>query len=200
MSSNTSASAVAVLQRTLTDVELERARLYLQQTERGVTGSLKGLSDAQWTFKPAPDTWSIAQIMEHILFVQERVLGRTREELANAPAAPSGYDYKRVDEIVITQFPNRLAKFPSPHQPAGDLARSEAFDRIKKNQAELTKYLESTPDLREHALEAFPLKMVSNGAYERMDGYQWILATAAHTERHTKQILEVKANPEFPGN
>jgi hypothetical protein len=58
--------------------------------------------------------------------------------------------------------------------------------------------LQSTPDLREHALEAPPLKVVTNGAYLWMDGYQWILAAAAHTERHTKQILEVKANPEFP--
>jgi hypothetical protein len=33
-----------------------------------------------------------------------------------------------------------------------------------------------------------------------MDGYQWVLATAAHTERHTKQILEVKSDPNFPAN
>jgi hypothetical protein len=31
-----------------------------------------------------------------------------------------------------------------------------------------------------------------------MDGYQWILAAAAHAERHTKQILEVIANAAFP--
>jgi hypothetical protein len=32
-----------------------------------------------------------------------------------------------------------------------------------------------------------------------MDGYQWILAVAAHSARHTQQILEVKADPKFPG-
>jgi hypothetical protein len=31
-----------------------------------------------------------------------------------------------------------------------------------------------------------------------MDGYQWILAAAAHTERHAKQMLEVKADDDFP--
>jgi hypothetical protein len=30
-----------------------------------------------------------------------------------------------------------------------------------------------------------------------MDGYEWILATGSHIERHTKQILEVKADPNF---
>jgi len=29
-------------------------------------------------------------------------------------------------------------------------------------------------------------------------GYEWILFIAAHSERHTKQILEVKADPNFP--
>jgi hypothetical protein len=33
-----------------------------------------------------------------------------------------------------------------------------------------------------------------------LDGYEWILAAAAHSERHTKQILEVKADPNFPAN
>jgi hypothetical protein len=59
-------------------------------------------------------------------------------------------------------------------------------------------YLESTPDLRLHMVEAPPLKAVSKGAFESMDGYQWVLTAAAHIERHTKQILEVKADAGFP--
>jgi hypothetical protein len=30
------------------------------------------------------------------------------------------------------------------------------------------------------------------------DGYQWILAAGCHSARHTGQILEVKADPNFP--
>jgi len=103
MTSNAFAPTAAV-QQTLTALELEQARLYLQQTERGVAGAMKGMSDAQWKFKPAHGQWSIAQIMEHIIFVQERVLGMRREQLANAPGVPTGYDYKRVDEFVMTRF------------------------------------------------------------------------------------------------
>ena len=32
----------------------------------------------------------------------------------------------------------------------------------------------------------------------KLDGYEWILLIAGHSERHTKQMLEVKANPNFP--
>jgi hypothetical protein len=31
-----------------------------------------------------------------------------------------------------------------------------------------------------------------------MDAYQWLLLLAAHTERHTAQIEEIKADPKFP--
>jgi hypothetical protein len=31
-----------------------------------------------------------------------------------------------------------------------------------------------------------------------MDAYQWLLLNAAHCKRHTAQILEVKADPNYP--
>jgi hypothetical protein len=52
--------------------------------------------------------------------------------------------------------------------------------------------------LRQYAVESRPLKAISNGAYEVMDGYQWVLAAAAHAERHAKQMLEVIADDDFP--
>jgi len=33
-----------------------------------------------------------------------------------------------------------------------------------------------------------------------LDGYQWILLISGHERRHTLQILEVKADPNFPKN
>jgi hypothetical protein len=72
------------------------------------------------------------------------------------------------------------------------------MDRLLKDYAQLTEYLETTPDLRQHAVDSPSLKAVSKGAYSSMDGYQWILTAAARTERHTRQILEVRADSNFP--
>jgi hypothetical protein len=184
----------------LTSFELEQGQRYLEQTRNGVIGATKGLSEAQWKFKPAPDRWSIAEIVEHMVVTQEYVLGPIREQLAKAPAVSTDRDYQKVDAVVVNQIPDRLVKFQAPEalQPTGRWAPSAALDRLLKNYERLTEYLESTPDLRLHMLEAPPLKAVSKGKYESMDGYQWVLATAAHTERHTKQILEVKADANFP--
>ena len=179
--------------------ELDHARLYLQQTQNGVIGATKGLSQAQWSFKPAPDRWSIAEIVEHMVLAEDLILGPVRQQLANAPAE-GGRDASKIDAIVLNQMPDRTTKFKAPDiiQPTGRWTPVVTMDRLRKNYAELMEYLETTPDLRQHAVDALPLKALSNGAYDSMDGYQWILAATAHVERHTKQILEVRADAGFP--
>lgn len=51
-------------------------------------------------------------------------------------------------------------------------------------------FLRSHNDLRAHAIDS-PLG-------KELDAYEWVLFIAAHSARHTKQILEVKADPNFP--
>ena len=45
----------------LTQAETEHALQYLESTKRDVLDATKGLSEAQWNFKPAPDRWSLFQ-------------------------------------------------------------------------------------------------------------------------------------------
>ena len=200
MNSNTSAATVA-MEHPLTEAERDQAVVYLQQTQNGIKGAIKGMSAAQWKFTPAADRWSVAEIAEHVIFVTELVAGPTSERLTAAPAPPADRDYALVDAIIIHQFPTRFAKFPAPEfsRPAGKFASpAEAIEGVEKAYAALGRRLES-PELRMHWLEAPPLKAVTKGVHHSMDGYQWILAAAAHCERHTKQILEVRADPNFPG-
>jgi len=183
----------------LSSSDVEQGRRYLEQTRAYVIGATKGLSEAQWKFKPAPDRWSIAEVTEHIILTQEFMLGPVKEQLAKTPAA-SNPDAKAVDAVVMGKFPDRSTKFQAPEmlQPKGQLTLAEAVARLNRNCDRLIDYLQTTPDLRQHTIEALPVKALSNGAYSTMDGYEWILAAAAHTERHTKQILEVRADPAFP--
>jgi hypothetical protein len=162
-------------------------------------GATKGLSQAQWNYKPAPDRWSIAEILEHMVLAQEHILGPVREQLAKAPA-PSERRNKQLDEFLITQMPDRTAKFQAPDflTPTGRWAPDESMRRLLKNCGELNTYLGTTPDLRNHEVEAPALKVISKGLYGAIDGYQAILLVAAHTERHTKQMLEVRADAGFP--
>src|SRR5277367_4115906 len=51
--------------QSLSQADRDRAMKYLQSTEQGVIDATKGLSPAQWNFKPAPDRWSVAEVTEH---------------------------------------------------------------------------------------------------------------------------------------
>jgi DinB family protein len=186
-------------QSALSGTDLSQARLYIGQTRDVLVGATKMLTSAQWEFAPSPERWSIAQIVEHVIAVQERVIGMIRQNLAAAPPPPASQDREIVDGLVINEFPNRLRKFPSPIPPSASKSdKAGTVGRYAENCAALTQMLTDVPGLREHVVDAPPLRAISNGDYSLMDGYQWILAAAAHAERHTKQILEVVADNAFP--
>jgi len=77
---------------TLESTDLDQARQYFDRSRGRVVEVTTGLSNEQWRFKPAPDRWSIAEILEHMVIVHERVLGRVREQLPQAPAPPADRD------------------------------------------------------------------------------------------------------------
>ncbi|HWX42450.1 MAG TPA: DinB family protein [Blastocatellia bacterium] len=83
------------------------ARQYFDRSRSRVVEVTTGLSDAQWRFKPAPDRWSIAEILEHMVIVHERVIGRVREQLPQEPAPPER-DYHKLDAVVIEKIPRPL--------------------------------------------------------------------------------------------
>lgn len=185
----------------LTEAELAQCRLYVEETRNAVVEATRGLSEAQWNFQESPERWSIAEIIEHMVVIQELVLGPVRAGLAAAPVVSAKRNYKQVEDIIFERFPVRSMQIqaPDPSRPTGRWTPAVALERLKANCAALRDYVESTPDLRLRTIEAAPLKRITDGELDQMDGYQWVLAVAAHTERHTKQIREVQGDLGYPG-
>jgi len=187
-------SALTVAAQEVTQGEKERAVQYLESTKKGVLDATKGLSEAQWNFKPAPDRWSVAQVMEHIAAAEDFIRGMVKEKVMLAPAEP-GRDLKKIDDAVMAMMPDRShkAQAPEPLVPTNRFGSpAGAVKHFAESRATTEDFLKSTTGLREHAVDS-PLGM-------KLDGYQFVLLIAAHSERHTKQINEVKADPNFPKN
>jgi hypothetical protein len=185
---------------TLQSTDIDQALGYFDQTRKRIAEVTTGLSGPQWIFKPAADRWSILEILEHMVIVQERVLGPIQTRLAQAPAPPDDRDHQLIDRIVLEKIPDRSikAKAPDVIEPSGQCSPPAAFDRLARNYARLAAFVESTPDLRAHILEAPPLRVLTNGEYQTMDGYQWALTVAGHDQRHVCQMLEVQADANYP--
>jgi len=188
-------SAVAVKAQDVSQEEKDRAVAYLESTKKGVVDATKGLSDAQWNFKPAPDRWSIAEVVEHLAAAEDMIRGLTQEQVMKTPAiAPRDpAELKKIDDGVLAQVPDRSHKMqaPEPLKPTNRFGSpDEAEKHFLESRATTEEFVKTTPDLRAHAVDS-PMGV-------KLDGYEWVLLIAAHSERHTKQILEVKADPNFP--
>jgi hypothetical protein len=178
----------------ITNAERDQAVRYLAQTHAGVTQAVQGLSVGQFNFKPAPDCWSVAEVLEHISIVEDAVLNGVRTRLEKAPGPGDARDAQQVDAMVLARVLDRSTKVKAPPHlnPTGQSSPAAILERFLASRQHIVNWLKSDADLRGHVLDHPVL-----GA---LDGYEWILAAAGHSERHTKQILEVKADPNFPAN
>jgi len=184
--------------QTLSQEERDRAVAELEGSKKAFLDATKGLSPAQWNFKPAPERWSVAECSEHIALAEGFIFGLVSEKIMKAPANPEKRDAaKGKDELIlkILQDRSHKATAPEPIDPAkhASMTLEESIKLFQESRAHTIEYVKNTQeDLRDHLFD-HPVPAIGT-----LDGYQWILLISGHTRRHTAQILEVKADPNFP--
>jgi hypothetical protein len=116
-----------------------------------------------------------------------------QQQVMKAPPRTNADNVAVIDAFVLRQIPDRSVKAqaPEPLQPTNRYGTPQAsLKHFVESRSKTIQFVEHTKDLRGHAV-ASPLG-------KELDAYEWILFIAAHSERHTKQINEVKADPHFP--
>lgn len=184
--------------QTLTQEERDHAVAELEGSKKAFLDATKGLSPAQWNFKAAPDRWSVAECAEHIALSEGFIFGLVSERIMKAPANPEKRDSaKGKDELIVKMMQDRTHKAtaPEPIDPAkhGVMPPEESVKLFLDGRGHAIEYVKTTQDdLRDHLFD-HPVPAIGT-----LDGYQWIMLISGHTRRHTLQILEVKADPNFP--
>src|SRR5258708_9562901 len=82
------AGAASAKAQDVSQAEKERALQYLESTKKGVLDATKGLSDAQWNFRPAPDRWAVAPVMEHLAAAEDMIRGVAHEQVMKTAPGP----------------------------------------------------------------------------------------------------------------
>ena len=176
----------------LSQADKDKALALLESTKKDVLDTTTGLSPAQWNFKPAPDRWSIAECMEHIAAAEDFIRGNIENGVMKAPAAP-GRDTAAIDAGIIANVPARKTKVQAPDaiKPTNRFGSPQgSIDHFVESRAKTEDYLKSATGLRDHAADS--------PTGQKWDAYEFILLISAHSERHTNQIKEVKADPNYP--
>lgn len=167
---------------------------YFDETTKQLEKQVKGLSQTQLQFKPAPEKWSISQCLEHIILSERMIFGMAKEALAKAPQPERKSEVKVTDNNLKNMLTDRSHKFQAPKelQPTGIYNDTEtALTAFREARKPVLDYIKKADinDLRNH-INDYPTGVV--------DGYQGLMFIASHCARHTKQIEEVKADPNFP--
>jgi DinB superfamily len=175
------------------NADTEKMVAELERTQARFLKSIDGLSEAQWNFKPAPDRWSVAECAEHIAasesFIRNMIVPVLQKD-ATPEMVKEGINK---DSILSTAMTDRSKKFkaPEPLIPTNRFgSAAAAIESFKKDRAQTILLASTGGDLRTHADKHFLLGP--------LDAYGWFLFLSGHSERHTLQIEEVKAHPDFP--
>jgi hypothetical protein len=174
----------------MTQGERQRLVAHLEMTESWLDDEVKGLSDAQLTFKMTPESWSVEEVVMHLAIAEPQYWDQFKQSLAKPPqpeftpqatdAAMLWYGIDRTNRTTTGE-----ARVPRDQFP--DMKASLAS--FKKLRSEMMKTAKATQE----DLRARQFLTASQ------DLYQWFLMISTHSQRHIMQIREVKAHKDFPG-
>ena len=175
----------------------DRAKVlkWLDESNAQTIAAVEKLSDAQWSFKAAPDKWSVGEVVEHLMMAESLLFAQMEKALA-APVIPDWAEKtKGKSDFLERVMVKRQGKAQAPEAivPLGKIPRAELMVKLKEARAKTRKYAHETKaELHSHTTDhIFPV-------FNTLSAYQWLIYIPLHNLRHNQQIEEVKANASFP--
>lgn len=156
---------------------------------------IRDLTDAQWTYKPAPGCWSIGETAEHVVLAETGLFSKMKEALANPPGLSTADNIAGKEDFLERVLPDRKIRTtaPEPLRPHRSWGREETVARFLEARARTLQFAEETNlPLKSHTTEhPFPV-------FNTLTAYEWLLYIPLHHRRHLQQIAEIKASVDFP--
>jgi len=181
-------SAVSALAGPMTQQDRERLLAHLQMTQAWLTDEVSPLSAAQLNFRPAPDRWTVAETVQHLVVAEPNYWKLLHDALKQPPKK---MDKAATDADVLLYGIDRTQhEKTTPKQNPKDqkIDAAQALRAFLAMHAQLLEMARSThEDLRGHAVPEWGV-----------DAYQCLLEISTHEQRHILQIREIKASPGFP--
>ena len=175
----------------MTDSEREFATRQLLEGRDALLRATAGLTDAQLRFKPQPDSWSIADCVEHLAAAEDLLF----DLVAKGSPNPNGVPLDPAkDGRMVAAIVDRSRKFSAPPavRPHAHFASSAvAVQHFRDGRERALAYTRRcTEDLRR--------LFTPHPVLGEIDCYRCLLLLALHPARHAAQIDEIKQHPQFP--
>jgi hypothetical protein len=164
---------------------------YLEPHRRGVREAVAAVPAELHEEKPAPDRWSVAEVVEHLSMIEQRVAALLTMQVAAARANGVGPDADT--SSVVASFVNpgnlvdRTNKIVAPKHvvPTGTVGTAAGMEALDRAHAAMVASLRNANGVSlEHLVQAHPV-------LGSMNMYHWIVALGLHDDRHAAQIREI---------
>ena len=161
----------------------------LATTRRHIYEQVEGLSDEEAKARPAPDTWSVAEIVEHLSMSEGRMLallGNLLQQEA-AVAANAGSSATSISIQVMTERATERFTAPSFLEPTGGVPLSQSLAKLRDSRAALLA-LRPRVEARDYSHVTYP-----HPAFGPLNLYQWLAAVEFHECKHLDQLQTIRA-------
>jgi hypothetical protein len=167
---------------------------HLERTRDAFVAATAGLSDTQYRFKPGPDAWSIAEIVEHVAIAEGRILDylATMPQAAAPTAEPrSGPErFTRLTALIPTRQQRRI-EAPSPLRPTGAAAPAASLAAFVATRARAIAVAQAAPP-------DVCARVLLHRLLGELDLEEWLWFVSLHSARHVEQIDGIKRAPGYP--
>jgi hypothetical protein len=172
----------------LTDFERQRLVAHLEWTASWLADEVSGLTASQMDFRRAPGTWTVAEVVEHLVVVAP-IYWQDLQAALRQPSATQASAMTDADVLWYGIDRTRREEAIPAERPTGALRDAKiALEAYRKHHDRLVQYIKTTRDeLRRHLVPR-----------QGCDAYQWALLISTHEQRHILQIREIKADRMFP--
>jgi hypothetical protein len=177
--------------RSLEEVYSDKERV-LEAVEQTV----RSLSDSQLAFRPSPDAWSVAEIVEHLAIVEPGML-RVVSSLAEKASprnvsSPAAIDEVTLDDGIRTVATGKVRTRPEA-VPTGSVPAGQSLESLRAIQSALQELR-----ARLAGVDVSSVTFMHRALGDLTLG-QWCAFIGAHEARHLVQIRSVISSAGFPG-
>jgi hypothetical protein len=143
----------------------------------------------RWGERPAEDSWSVAQVFDHLHLSESGTARLLAKRIARAKEAGLGPERSTESLMNALRFfpvvdgPRRQA--PEIVVPRADARAPEVHDALRRSRADLHAALREGDGLALGDVTA------THPALGVINVYQWVLFVGQHEERHTRQVAEI---------
>jgi len=177
----------------MTTAERETIVKNLAESRERLLRTMQGLSREQLHYRPAPGRWTVAENLEHLTFVEGRVLTFIQKTLGEGTTPDKRSAFEGKEKEMVEDIAGRITRFqaPEPIQPCGRWPDDQLLKEFEATRHRTREFASTTDaDLRSHFFR--------HPIFGDLDLYQWLLLIAAHCDRHRAQSEEVMASAGFP--